>query len=32
LTSTLTWPLVIKHAHRLPHPVHGAAEFEISNP
>jgi DHA1 family bicyclomycin/chloramphenicol resistance-like MFS transporter len=32
LTSTLAWPLVIKHAHRLPHPVRGTAELEISNP
>jgi hypothetical protein len=28
----LAWPLVIKHARRLPHPMHMAAEPDISNP
>jgi DHA1 family bicyclomycin/chloramphenicol resistance-like MFS transporter len=32
LTSTLAWPLVIKRVHRLPHPMHMAAEPGISNP
>lgn len=30
LTSLLAWPWVIKQAHRLPHPIHGA-EVEASN-
>ena len=29
LTSTLAWPVVIKQAHRLPHPMHLAAEIEV---
>ncbi len=32
LTGRLAWPLVIKRARRLPHPMHLAAEPEISNP
>jgi hypothetical protein len=31
LTSTLAWPLVIKRAIRLPHPMHLAEESEASN-
>jgi len=32
LTSTLAWPLVIKRAVRLPHPMHYVADSEIVNP
>ncbi len=31
-TSTLVWPLVIKHAVRLPHPRHLTGDFEVTKP
>jgi hypothetical protein len=31
LTATLAWPLVIKQAIRLPHPMYQAVESEASN-
>jgi DHA1 family bicyclomycin/chloramphenicol resistance-like MFS transporter len=32
LTSTLAWPLVIKRAVRLPHPMQYTADSEVANP